>query len=319
MFINYVKDSWVPETLAKLAAERKRLHKRNVALGLPAAHGRSCPPGQAVGAGLRQLREAAKASVAAAIEKEKSWLMDKFSQQMVQLEKDLEVALRGVAPAPTPAQAQAQARAARAPRAARAAPTKPVALTVDITDTKKLEEVLAAKQAELMAVCNAANDNTQFTGWLQTALNREDSSFQLARFPQIVAAFVSKANELLRPCQVAFRTAAQTCIQQQLDPNGPAVSITHNWAPTSMTTTVTLDPQRIIGAITQAYAPARVEVLDTLLSEHATALVEATIKIDTEDACNGERLELLQQIDFVDEAAKGICTIGCQHVSLSHL
>ena len=86
-----------------------------------------------------------------------------------------------------------------------------------------------------------------------------------------------------------------------------------------MTTTVTLDPQRIIGAITQVYAPARVEALDTLLSEHATALVEAAIKIDTEDACNGERLELLQQINFVDEAAKGILKICCQHVSLSHL
>eukprot|EP01046_Picozoa_sp_COSAG06_P022312 COSAG06_NODE_1722_length_8587_cov_13.694156_6_plen_171_part_00 len=170
-----------------------------------------------------------------------------------------------------------------------------------------------------MAVCNAANDNTQFTGWLRTALDREDSSFKLSRFPPIVAAFVSKATELLRPCQVEFRAAVQTCIQRQLDPNGPAVSITHNWSSRPMTTTVTLDPQRIIGAITQAYAPARLGILDTLLSEHATALVEAAIKIDMEDACNGERLELLQQIDFVDEAAKGICKIGCQHVSLSHL
>lgn len=298
MFINYVKDSWVPETLAKLAAERKRLKDANVALGLPAAHGRSCPPGQAVGAGLQQLRKAAKASVAAAIEKEKPWLMHKFSQQMAQLEKDLEVALRGAV--------------------AGAAPTKPVALTVDITDTKKLEDVLAAKQAKLMAVCDAANDNTQFTSWLQTALNREDSSFKLARFPQIVAAFVSKATELLRPCQVAFRTAVQTCIQQQLDPNGPAVSITHNWSSRPMTTTVTLDPQRIIGQITQAYAPARLDILNKLLSEHA-ALVQAAINKDTEDACNDERLELLQQIGFVDEAGKGICTIiNGQHVSLSH-
>eukprot|EP01046_Picozoa_sp_COSAG06_P022313 COSAG06_NODE_1722_length_8587_cov_13.694156_7_plen_277_part_00 len=93
MFINYVNDSWVPQTLTKLAVERKRLHKRNVALGLPAAHGRSCPPGQEVGEGLHQLRKAAKAAVAAVIKKEKSWLMDKFSQQMVQLSKELEDAL----------------------------------------------------------------------------------------------------------------------------------------------------------------------------------------------------------------------------------
>jgi hypothetical protein len=183
MFINYVKDSWVPETLAKLAAERKRLQDANVALGLPAAHGRSCPPGQAVGAGLRQLRKAAQASVAAVIEKEKSWLMDNFSQQMVQLSKDLEVALRGAQQQQNPRQTTQQQRRAQRQQTMpqrqqtdkAAAAAEPVALTIEVTKT--LEDVLAAKQAELMAVCNAANDNTQFTGWLKTALNREDSSF----------------------------------------------------------------------------------------------------------------------------------------------
>jgi hypothetical protein len=281
MFIKYVKDSWVPDTISKLDAELKRLQDVNKALGLPAAHGRSCPAGREVGEGLDTLRAAAEVSVAAVIKKEMPWLMNQFAQQMQKFSSDLEAVL-------PIKRRQAMASASE----------------------EGVHAYLTETRAKVTDICMAASDDEQLTDWLQTALTREDSPFKLSRFPQIVEAFVTKAKQLLLRCQNEFRREVRDCIAQQLSFNGAAVCIDHDWTARPMTSTVTLDRKRVVGAITELYAPARHRILGTQLPESATALVEATIKIDTEDACNGERLGLLQQMDFVVAAMGGINMIS---------
>ncbi len=73
-----------------------------------------------------------------------------------------------------------------------------------------------------------------------------------------------------------------------------------------MTSTVNLDRAKIIGAISERFAPARLHVLQTELQDCAAAVVEGALNAGTQDACNDERLELLEQIDHVDDAAEGI-------------
>eukprot|EP01043_Picozoa_sp_COSAG02_P008149 COSAG02_NODE_254_length_26937_cov_16.503950_28_plen_721_part_00 len=281
MFINYVKDSWVPDTLSKLGAELKRLQDANKALGLPAAHGRSCPAGWEVGEGLDTLHTAAQVSVAAVMKKEIPWMMDQFAQQMQKLSRDLEAVLPTSHTLPT------------------------AGASVD-----GLHAYLAKTRAKVTEICTAASDDEQLAEWVQTALIREDSPFKLSRFPQIVEACVTKVKQLLQPCKAEFRREVGECIAQQLSFNGVAVIISHDWSARPMSSTVTLDQKRCIGAITDLYARRRLHILETELPESVMALVKATIKINTEDACNGERVDLLHRMDCVIKAMGGIKMIS---------
>ncbi len=59
MYLAYVKETWVPNTRAKLQEERDQLNIRNKSLGVPAAHGDSTQ----TGAVLERLRSAADAAI----------------------------------------------------------------------------------------------------------------------------------------------------------------------------------------------------------------------------------------------------------------
>lgn len=199
-------------------------------------------------------------------------------------------------------------------------------------------------QERVSAVCDAANTDEQLLGWLRTALEREDSPFKLSRFPQIIDAFVAAASRLLEPCREEFRAAVigtglradgrrggdraggggggrplaaapgavcapNGCIAKHLDINGLSVKITHDWSARPITSTVHLDRERIIGAITEIYAPPRLRILQTGLRECATSVLQEALNADTEDDCNQQRLELLEKIEHIDAAADGIRAI----------
>ena len=278
-FVRYVQDSWVPDTLSKLAAERKRLQDANTALGLPATHGTT----------LEELRKAAEAAIWRVLEKEKSWVMEQFSEHMQKLSKDLEAAL----------------------------PREPKTLFMK-GETSAVSAYLDKIQSRVRALCEEANDDQQrFAVWLRLALGRESSPFKLSRFPDIASCFQHSLRKLLAPIMKQFDEAVlnnnrafSDCgyIAQQLCIQGAAVSITHDWTASPITTTVSLDHQKIIGAISELYAPARLHILETQLSNPAvvTEVVERAIGPETEDPCNTERLDLLKKINDVDSATNGI-------------
>ncbi len=192
----------------------------------------------------------------------------------------------------------------------------PWSTTLPMTDESgtagPVAEFLKHVQERVSAVCDAANTDEQLLGWLRTALEREDSPFKLSRFPQIIDAFVAAASRLLEPCREEFRAAvigAGSCIAKHLDINGLSVKINHDWTARPITSTVHLDRERIIGAITEFYAPPRLRILQTGLQDCATSVLQETLNVDTEDDCNQRRLELLEKIRHIDAAADGIRAI----------
>ena len=104
--------------------------------------------------------------------------------------------------------------------------------------------------------------------------------------------------------------APNGCIAKHLDINGLSVKITHDWTARPITSTVHLDRERIIGAITEFYAPPRLRILQTGLRECATSVLQEALNADTEDDCNQQRLELLEKIEHIDAAQDGIRAIA---------
>jgi hypothetical protein len=276
MFIDYIRDSWVPATLQKLEAEKKRLRDENIALGLPPAFGRFRPAKQ----WLEELRPAAAQAVTAALKKETSWLLDQFSVHMTTEFEALDDAL-------------------------------PLSTTLPMGDAAAgpVQDVLQQSREKVTEFCEAANMDEKLLGWLRTTLEREDSAFKLSRFPQIIDAFVEAAGRIFEPCRAEFETAVHDCISKHLDMDGASVKISHDWKARPMTSTVQLDRDRIIGAITELYAPPRLHILQHGLHDCAMDVLQEALDENTEDHCNRRRMDVLRQINHIDDAHRGIRAI----------
>lgn len=135
-------------------------------------------------------------------------------------------------------------------------------------------------------------------------------TFKLGRFPQLVGSMVEFAAEAQARCKVRFLEAADTCIDQHLSINGPSVSIEHNLA--AMTANVSIDTQKLAGALIHLYAVPQINIIKAELPGCVVSVTKQGIRIDTEDDCNPERLKLLDQARQLNAATVGIENIACR-------
>jgi GTP-binding protein EngB required for normal cell division len=287
MFMKYVKDSWVPETLKKLTSEEQRLQMTQASLGLPPAFGVCRPASTWLGS----LRTAAQAAVSAVLTKEMPSLTKHFAAHMKQLTHDLHAILTATQ-------------------------------TLPVCDPRAVHQYLQETQRRIHGVLDAANMNDDMLDALRAALEREDTSFKLARFPQLVDALVNTAREGLGTCRCEFEETQDeraAMVAQLLNIAGTAVTVKHSWTVCSTvvmaqvpgTSTVALDIEKIVGVVVELYAPAaRMRVFHTELPRQAGQVVKRGLMDSTKDACNEQRMDLLKQLERVQTATRGIRQIA---------
>lgn len=120
--------------------------------------------------------------------------------------------------------------------------------------------------------------------------------------------FRSYSAVLLQDCAATFEAAANEVIETNIRVGSPGVTITHDFQATPMTAKVTLHPSKIIGDLLQVFAAERIELLQTQLPRKTLvdSLVAKAITSHTKDACNEERLWIMEQYKQVREATTGI-------------
>ena len=164
--------------------------------------------------------------------------------------------------------------------------------------------------------------NRDLAKWLSTKIKEEStSSFKLNRFPEIAAHFETKIkSELPNPTDTA--KALRTAIGRHLSIDGPSVSINYNFGrDKTMSVSLNFTNSQIASAIVHRYTCEHSRFLHELQSNSAQivdAVINATLKAETKDACDAQRREIEKQLELVESAERGIRAIGDQVVQAAH-
>ena len=290
MFLGYVKEQWVPDTLGRLNSEAARLKAANQTLGLPAAHGVNQD-----GATLQKLRQAASRCCVDVLRNESAWISAQYSSRVLQplataLLTELESANGSTIP------------------------------------LQECETFVNGVRDRLLATCEAANrgaggSTATITELLRTAFTRDTSSFKLARFPQLIDELIGRATRLLGVHRDDFAEHISFLTQHMSVPSpAGSVHLQHNFL--DMTATVSMESQHIVGDVMYLFLK-RLDVLPRpaeavgQLCDCVDAIVKKVIVQDTTDSCNDARVRLLAQAKHVAQAQKGIATIASSGVMCS--
>ena len=84
-----------------------------------------------------------------------------------------------------------------------------------------------------------------------------------------------------------------------------------------LTSTISVDTDKIIGAVVQLYAENRLYAIKVELPDKIRAVVHAALDENTQDACHAERLELLEQMANIEKAQQGIRAVALKAVSFA--
>jgi hypothetical protein len=286
-----MRDGWVPSTLNKLDDEHRSLVSRNEELGMPPAVEIPSP------AELLELRRCAEGAMESVLQEETPWLLRQFSEL---LEHKLVAELKQETTLPYTTAGQQWHMMKDVPM-----------------DT--CEAMMSQLRADILTVCLEANgkDSTMVDStilvWLREVMSRDNSEFKLSRFPQLEATFIQQAYKLWNQCWSKFSTAISRVLDSLLGGTGVAVRVLHDYS--KLTAHVSIDTDRVIGAIVQLFGGDRVRVLKDGLSRCISSSVCA-ITSETVEGCQSSRTEILYKMKRVDEARQGIEAIACIAVRL---
>jgi hypothetical protein len=283
MFLDHVKKSWIPTTLVKLDEERQHLTEQNAQLGLPPAHG------DGGAEEINDLRVAAKQAVLMLFESAIPDVERQFSATNVEPLRNEIIASIGSNLVLPPHGVNLHLK------------TIADKICAEVVDESKLEAV-----------------NRDLAKWLSTKIKEEStSSFKLNRFPEIAAHFETKiTSELPNPADTA--KALRMAIGRHLSIDGPSLSINYKFgSDKTMSVSLNFTNSQIASAIVHRYTCEHSRVLHELQSNSAQivdAVINATLKAETKDACDAQRREIEKQLELVESAERGIRAIGDQVV-----
>ena len=296
MFLRYVKDSWMPDTMQKLRDQHDELQKQNAELGLPPAYGtgtRDSPE-------LATLREAAHTAVQGALDVGMPSILAHFSEFLA---KDLCTALK-------------QSKLPHNGTDEQWMEASPIPIedcSIFLADMKK-DVVRVCKEAEV------TGDNVLIET-LRSVLEgpQLDDSFKLKRFPTLVERMINELRTLLDICSGGLSAVIGNenagIINQFLGKLSATVRIKHSVH--DLTSTISVDTDKIIGAVVQLYAENRLYAIKVELPDKIRAVVHAALDENTQDACHAERLELLEQMANIEKAQQGIRAVALKAVSFA--
>eukprot|EP01046_Picozoa_sp_COSAG06_P063629 COSAG06_NODE_14860_length_1119_cov_1.556863_2_plen_221_part_01 len=146
-----------------------------------------------------------------------------------------------------------------------------------------------------------------------------NDSFKLKRFPTLVERMINELRALLDICSGGLSAVIGNenagIINQFLGKLSATVRIKHSVH--DLTSTISVDTDKIIGAVVQLYAENRLYAIKVELPDKIRAVVHAALDENTQDACHAERLELLEQLANIEKAQQGIRAVALKAVSFA--